>query len=1639
MKNGLIYDLEVLPNLTLFCGKRQSNGELYTFSKFNDEVVDGDVDELRDIVKGSTLIGYNSHSYDDPILRAILNDASNEEVFELSKQRIGERVKREPLNSGACVGSIDLSHLVRIGQRIPALKGIGAVLRYPVIGNLPVDPLKAVNDEEFRTLKEYCAHDVGITEALLEHQRPAYQMRAALAQEFDITDPLNLSDSQLGERVILNQYLAKSHSGYEQVRSSTLADAKEINYSYKCPASIKEAAKDTPVIAELIKRREDHQFKVIPLHTDGKKIVNNHHVNDLKIIETIGGRKLEMAGGGAHSIDGIKGLDLIGEVKPTSGESLFELDVSSMYPSIIIEHDICPGHLKPEAFKSVYTSLRDSRIEAKLAGDYAKADGLKISLNAIYGKLQSRFSPFYDPRALTSVVTTGQIAIALLTQWLADAGAKIVTVNTDAVTVLSKVDVSDIVARWENATGLTLDRTDFDWMLLNDVSNRAYKKTGGGLKFKGEWLAPNRAGAWLTDSISQKAVIDAVSKFSDRGDRLKYVEEFIRSRKDIRDFLTSEKVNKLHQKSLGDVALEKNTRLYHSTEGSPIVSLYKGKDASDAKETVERYRAMPELKDIPDDLDYQFYIKQARDLLLKIHDWDGNFNAEANDLIQRGIIPMPLDSNGHNFKGQSGQLRTAIKNIDYSIAGSLGAYTGVHANSVIAIDVDEPHNIPQEIRQALADSGGLFCWSTNEGDTPRTLEEVKAGLIEGSMTGKAKVLYKATFKSNLSGTLRLKSHVGSYGKRSLFDGGLEVFFGEKISILGTSLRDDGKRKRFYTLSEGDVTALPSEIESLVIDQWQKKALEERIDEAPVKRGQTLNAESSTQLQLFMQSEGMEAISVNEKGVKGRCIHKSHGNFNRSEYFVGVEANGSLYDWCVKCKKNAPPITELNERWKQFERRVTLPPLEEVKDLPIAAERTAELILSDTQNIVIQAPMRSGKTSGMAKAAAMNHGRDTLMIMCLAHKSAMLDFTDQLKAVYGRTVEDLDGIILNAESPLPSNADSKNLIVTHHTYLTFDGVLGNVYGLIKLAAKRKSSGREVVFVIDEGDQCIEQLRKEIQIGVRTTGATENIAVKCPSQFGNGSCQGCKFNPNTTYLTYQQGKGGFKFVNEYVNKSNRNNNQRERYNEDARLSPDVLNQLTLSEPRQVGISRSHRIMKDSVKAADLYAVNHVRDEVFTTPEEAFFEMLDSLDQPTYEYSTPILKETGEALDPATIGNGEGMVSTDLVQFPYYACNVPKIAGLQTGIFKALNKSGLKVRFLSATFDAEVKKRLCEIYGDSLSFEKLEFEKPPVDELLIAVALDKHDLLLRQQVKTGPLSPTEEVISTFAPHGLVVNYANYRDYEGDSWHSKQSTLNTGRCRDFSGRLIGRDGTVTGINDQFTHRKDEIHFMLTHVSGSKTRGKDFEDFKVAIVPMEENTPTSLYSNSDTVEDVKNEKRNRIETRTIQASGRILKVYKTEKESQEVVRRVLILTKIPEMFRDGDVLNLTELTENFSMYASTIKLVPFEAENYLSAFAKAADDFLKGISPMPDPEDFKDIQKSPKKMEKMETLFNLICENLRGGATWSKVKKVTNFNRSLKRIGVSPEKINEGMKIHEIKGDKEEMIKFIEVSMFGEDQEDNQ
>jgi len=350
----------------------------------------------------------------------------------------------------------------------------------------------------------------------------------------------------------------------------------------------------------------------------------------------LGGVEHNFSLGGMHSVNSPEIFE------PPKGWSLRDFDVTSMYPSIIIEWGLYPPHLGPE-FLKVYSDIKAERVVAKQNGDKVKNETLKLALNGLSGNLQSKHSWVYSPESVLTLRINGQLMILMLAEAFVEAGVRIVNTNTDGIFVLAPDaeynKLLEICKWWEGVTriGLEEDRFErFDQFAINDYVGVKEGYTQKKQEFyKG--IATNKKGEpysslediWK-DYIKKKGLFidqpqigkgmapliipEALNKYFVEGIDPK---KTIRSCADILKFCTFQKVKKDFSVEFNGEPVRHINRYYMSTNGGRLVK-FKWEDEKKVRPTmlcadsgVTLYNTFDDVPISERKINYQYYIHEV--------------------------------------------------------------------------------------------------------------------------------------------------------------------------------------------------------------------------------------------------------------------------------------------------------------------------------------------------------------------------------------------------------------------------------------------------------------------------------------------------------------------------------------------------------------------------------------------------------------------------------------------------------------------------------------------------------------------------------------------------------------------------------------------------------------------------------------------------------------------------------------------------------------------------------------------------------------------------------------------------------------------------------------------------------------------
>ena len=583
----LIIDVEVYRDYFLFESLDTATGRIQAVDFYPGQTLN--VDLIRNTMKSNTTIGFNTLSYDIPVITCALKGWTTEQLKTLSDEIIESQSIWQVLRSNDIqLPNWDHIDLIEVAPGQCSLKIYGGRLKAPKMQDLPIEPSASISPEDRMVIKNYCANDLETTLLLFKSLRPQIELRKAMSDQYGV-DLRSKSDAQIAEAVIKSE-LEASVVG-KKYYAPTLSD--NYTFQYKDPEFI--LFKDRE-LKKVFKKITDEWFT---LAKNGSVKMPEWLANQ-RI--RIGQSEYQMGIGGLHSCEKSQ------YIEADDNHLLLDMDVASYYPSIILKQKLAPSAIG-EPFLDIYQGIVDRRLKAKASGDKVTAETLKICVNGTYGKLGSKYSILYSPELLLQTTLTGQLALLMLIERLEVANIRVVSANTDGIVVLCpktlEDDLEKITWAWMLRTSYVLERSDYRCIASRDVNSYVAVKLDGKTKGKGIF-APASLAKNPDGPIIYKALSEYISTSYP-------IDKTIRECTDIAEFCTVRRVTggAVWQ---GDL-IGKSIRFYHSTDGSEITYAKNGNKVP----LSEGCRPLMDLpSQFPNDVDYDYYLGKAHQLLTDV-------------------------------------------------------------------------------------------------------------------------------------------------------------------------------------------------------------------------------------------------------------------------------------------------------------------------------------------------------------------------------------------------------------------------------------------------------------------------------------------------------------------------------------------------------------------------------------------------------------------------------------------------------------------------------------------------------------------------------------------------------------------------------------------------------------------------------------------------------------------------------------------------------------------------------------------------------------------------------------------------------------------------------------------------------------
>lgn len=618
IKKTWVWDLETLDLFTAtFVDKDSDETRVFVISKTKN-----DKKELFKFLENEVagLVGYNSIHFDAQVLEYIYrNPYCTAEEIRRYAQVITSGDNRIP-----DVPEWKLRHkhldLFRALSLSTKAKRVGLKWCEYMLNmeNIEDMPSQGEGDNWEEMVLSYNLNDVLATKKLYQKYYHEIDLRKTLTQREGI-NLINSTEPDMAKKLFL-EYLSKAMGIYKNDLKSMGTDRDYV--------SIKD------IILPYIDFKTD---KLKAVKKEFEKLVLSK-TDKFEFEINFGGIQTIYALGGIHASVNKK------VVESTNTHIIKSLDVVSFYPNLMIRNKLHPEHIPQEVFCNLYESLFNERRATP------KSDPrnyiLKITLNALYGLTNDKYSFLRDRKVTLSICINGQLSLSMLFErlLLEIPDSKLLMLNTDGGEMIIPKEYEDkyyqICKEWEVLTNLELEFADYKKLIIFDVNNYISIYSDGKTKCKGRCEFENIP---LHKNRSHNIIPIAFYEYFVNNIP---IEDTIYNHKNIFDFCAGVRAKKsekggyshyeLHSIKGSDIVkkkLSKTVRYFISNKGQYLVKVYEngGVEQVEAPMKINKSRTKDwkvtyfnksyQLDNFKDyNIDYSYYISKTRNWIAEIED-----------------------------------------------------------------------------------------------------------------------------------------------------------------------------------------------------------------------------------------------------------------------------------------------------------------------------------------------------------------------------------------------------------------------------------------------------------------------------------------------------------------------------------------------------------------------------------------------------------------------------------------------------------------------------------------------------------------------------------------------------------------------------------------------------------------------------------------------------------------------------------------------------------------------------------------------------------------------------------------------------------------------------------------------------------
>lgn len=582
--NQFLCDVESYPNYFCVCFESIQTGQRVYFegTKFNRN-------KFKWLLNNCTIVTFNGLSYDlHMMVIALLRPEFTElDLFRVTEDLIVHNVKPYKVYQSHGIndreaGHIDHVDLINVAFGKASLKLYAGRLHAPYMQDLPYEPGTTLDDEMKHKVLWYCFNDLVNTGWLRRDLHKQLELREKMSAEYGV-DLRSKSDAQVAEAVISSEIYKRTGSKARRPQFDP-----EQTFKYEAPDFI---SFQTDQLQKVLAEVQAISFGV---HEKTGNSITPSYFEKLKI--TMGRSAYKMGSGGLHSSESCKTYVSTDDVK------YIDQDVASFYPRLILNAGFYPEQLGP-VFLDIFGDIVERRLKAKREKDKVTDASLKVTINGTFGKLGSRWSIMYAPKLMIQVTVTGQLSLLMLIERLELGGFSVISANTDGlvtkVPTARRAEYDAICKQWEVETNFELEANEYKALYSRDVNNyiaisEGYTKRKG--TYRPADISKNPQGEIIADAVV--AQLESGIPIEDTIKACTIPSKFI--------FVQTVKGGAVKDGEF----VGKVVRWYHR-KGDYTPLKYK-KSGNKVPKSDGGTPLMELAKELPPDIDYDFYIRMAK-------------------------------------------------------------------------------------------------------------------------------------------------------------------------------------------------------------------------------------------------------------------------------------------------------------------------------------------------------------------------------------------------------------------------------------------------------------------------------------------------------------------------------------------------------------------------------------------------------------------------------------------------------------------------------------------------------------------------------------------------------------------------------------------------------------------------------------------------------------------------------------------------------------------------------------------------------------------------------------------------------------------------------------------------------------------